>query len=152
MLDRIQQELTSALLKKDETRVSVLRMLVSAIHNFEIEQRSKDAGKLSDEDVLGVLRKELKKRKESAELYTQGNRPELTEQEQQEAKIIEEFLPAAPSDEEIERIVKEVFISLDNPTEKDFGVIMKEVMKRTQGRAEGGAVSSVVKKLLHGDS
>jgi len=151
MFDRIQQELKAALLNKDEARVSALRLLIWAIHNFEIEQKGKGIQEISDEDVSGVLRKELKKRKESAEIYQQGGRPELAKKELAEAGVIEEFLPAALSDDEIEQVVEEVFHSFQNPSEKDFGAIMKEVIARTQGRAEGGMVSAVVKKLLNKD-
>lgn len=151
MFDRIQQELKAALLKKDEARVSALRLLISSIHNFEIEQKGKGIQEISDEDVLGVLRKELKKRKESAEIYQEGGRPELAKKELVEVGVIEEFLPVALSGEEVERVVKEVFDSFQNPSEKDFGAIIKEVIVRTQGRAEGSMVSAVVKKLLTKD-
>lgn len=135
---------------KDELRLSVLRMLSSAIHNKELEKRAK-SGKveeLMEEEVVAVLRSEVKKRRDAISEFEKGGRKDLVEKETAELKILEEYLPSELPDEEIEKIVKEVIAGIGEVAPKDFGRVMGEVMKRVKGQASGERVSEAVRQLL----
>lgn len=131
----------------DELRVSALRMLLAAVQNKEIALGKKDAGLLEDE-LLQVIRTEVKKRKEAAVGFEKGGRMELSEKEKKEAEILEAYLPAELSEEEISSMVKKVIAEQGASSEKDFGVVMKGVMIAVQGRAAGSRVTETVKKCL----
>lgn len=147
--EKIEGDLKAAMKGREELRVSVLRMISSAIHNREIEKRGRTGdAQLTEEEVIAVLRGEAKKRKEAAGEFEKGKRPELAEKERQEAKIIESYLPAEMPDEEIEKMVRSIIAESGEVTQKDFGRIMGEVMKRLRGQASGERVSVAVKKFL----
>jgi len=144
--EKIQENLKEALRGGREEEVSVLRMVSSAIANFEIEKRGKGGDReATEEEVEVVLQKELKKRNESFRAYQDAGRNDLADKEQMEAKIIEKYLPEALSKEELEKIVDEV---LEGGVEKDFGKIMREVMAKTKGRADGKEVGEIVKSKI----
>lgn len=137
----IQQSLKQALKDKDKNQVSTLRMLLSAMHNRAIELKVID---LEDQEVLAVIKKELKKRQDSMDAFQAAGRPDLYQTEKSEAEILSKYLPAALSEEELGKIVEEVLKSgLDN-----FGLIMKEVMARSGGRADGAQVANMVKAKM----
>lgn len=143
LLEKLQTDSIDALKKGNKPRLSVLRMLISEVKNSQIDILA--SGKvLTDEDVLKVLSKEMKKRNDSVEAYTLAIRPDLAELESEEAKVIFEYLPAQMSKEEIEKIVSEVIAE----GASDFGIIMKAVMSKVQERANGKLVSEIVKTLL----
>lgn len=149
LLNKIENDLKDALRAKEVLRLSVLRMVSAAIHNREIEKRSKTGSpELTDEEVIVVLRAEVKKRKDAAEGFEKGGRNDSAQKEKEEAQIIESYLPAGLPDEEIENIVKEVISGLGEVSMKDFGRVMGEVMKEIKGRASGDRVSAAVKKAL----
>jgi len=127
-----------------EERIGTLRMILSATHNREIEEHAKGVDALTDAMVVDVIRKEAKKRKEAAEIYSKAERKDLAEKETRELKIIKTYLPVEMGEAEIETIVRKVLGS----GVKDFGAAMKEVMKKIAGRAEAGAVAGIVKRLL----
>lgn len=133
------------MLARNEVRVSTLRLLKSALGYVQIE-RKKDA--LDDAEVVAVLQKEIKKRKESAELYTNGGRAELAEKELKEAAVLEEFLPKAMSPEELEQLVRATIKELGATTKKDMGPVVKAVQAKAAGRADGKSISMLVGKLL----
>ena len=138
-------DLKAALKERHEFELGVLRMLSAALHNREIEKRtSGQAPTLTDQDVLEVLTREAKKRREAAALYAKGGRPELEAKELKEVEIIQKYLPAQISPEEIEAVVKKVIAAGAN----DFGSAMQEAMKELKGKADGKAVGEAVKKLL----
>ncbi len=145
MGDKIKNDLTVALKAGEAEKVSVLRMLMAALHNAEIEKRGKSGtAELAAEEETTVLSKEMKKRKEAAELYRQGGRAELAEKEMKEAEIIAAYLPSMVGREEIEKVVDEVMY-----TEKgEFGVIMKQVMGKLKGVADGKEVAAIIKERL----
>jgi len=146
--EKIQSDLKEALRSKDELRLSVLRMLFSAIHNREIEKRAKTGVvELNDEEMTAVLRSEVKKRKDAIAEFTKGGRLGLAEKESSELKILKAYLPQELNDGEIEKTVQEVIALLGGGT-SEFGQIMGEVMKRLKGQASGEKVSTVVKKFL----
>jgi len=143
--EKISNDLKDFLKKKDELGLSVLRMMISAIRNKEIAMRHGDSIELSDEQVQEVLRSEIKKRKDSIVSYQDAKREDLVKKEEDEMKIIEKYLPEQMSDEELEKIIKEVVASSN---EKNFGKIMGQVMSRVKGQADGNRVGEMVKKLL----
>ncbi|HPW34516.1 MAG TPA: GatB/YqeY domain-containing protein [Candidatus Paceibacterota bacterium] len=147
LLDKINAMLKEAMIAKDEFGTSLTRMIISAIRNKEIELKGKGK-EISDDDVIDTLRKELKKRKESAQAFKLGNRNEMAEKELREAEIIESLLPVQISEEDLDKIVKEVVSSFNSPTQKDFGTIMKQVMTKVSGQADGSAVSLIIKKYI----
>ena len=147
--EKIKEDLKNAMREKNELRLSVLRMLQSALHNRLIEKRAKENGAvLSEEEVISTLRSEVKKRKDAIREFTKGKRPELAEKEARELKILENYLPTEIDDAAIEVVVAEVIKEMGSATIKDFGKIMAGVMKRVQETASGDRVSAVVKKFL----
>lgn len=145
LYEKIHEDLKAAIKSRSEFDLGVLRMLSAALHNREIEKRtSGQSPTLTEQDVLDVLTREAKKRKDAAALYLQGGRKELEEKELKEVTIIQKYLPAQVSAEEIEAVVKRVIAS----GAKDFGSAMREAMKEMRGRADGKAVGEAVKKLL----
>lgn len=156
---KIENDIKDALRGKEELRLSVLRMLVASIKNKEIEKRTKlsknteikepkKESELNEEETLGVIRSEAKKRKDAIVEFEKGGRKDLVEKESAEFKILEAYLPKEMSDEELEKIVGEAIAVLGGVTIKDFGRVMGEVMKRVKGLASGDRISAVVKKML----
>jgi len=144
LLKRISDDLKSALKSGDQLRLGVLRMINSALQNKKIE-KGKDAV-LSDEEVLQVLTKEAKKRKESIIAFENGGRPELAEGEKKELVIIEEYLPAQMSREEVAKEVERVLATIADKSK--FGLVMKEVMKELKGKADASVVTELIKEKL----
>lgn len=144
LLEQINQDLKQAMLNKEAELTSVLRMLISAIRNKEITLRKDGKAELSDEQVLEVISSEVKKRRDSVEAYISGGRQELADKENAEIKILEKYLPEQMSDEELEKVVKEVIAGGD----ENFGKVMGQVMAKVKGKADGGKVGEIVKKLL----
>lgn len=157
--EKINQDLKEALRNKEELRLSVLRMLISAMNNKMIEKRTRlsksgiaeaeleKSSELSEEEILEVIRSESKKRRDAIEGFSKGGRQDLAEKESQELKILGNYLPQELSDEEVEKIVKEVVAGIGAVTEKDFGKVMGGAMKRVKGQASGDRVRAIVKKL-----
>lgn len=145
--EKLNSDLKEAMKNKDSAKVSVLRMLLAAIHNETIALLKKDSG-LTDEEIIKVIKREVKKRKDSVEQYTAGNRPELAAAEQKEIEILNIYLPAEMSEEEVKKIVAEVIAEMGEVVPSQFGLVMKNVMAKTAGQADGGMVSKVVKEAL----
>jgi uncharacterized protein YqeY len=143
-LNQLENDLVAALKSRDTNKTNTLRLVISEIKNFAIDLRTKNR-ELNDEDVNNVLAKESKKRKESIQIFEQAGRTDLSESEKSELAIIEAYLPQQISREELEKIVAEVIESTDK---KDFGSVMKEVMVRVKGKADGKDVAEAVKLLL----
>lgn len=143
--NRLLEDLKNAMKAGDQNRVGVLRFLNSAIHNKEIEKRSKSgASELTEEEILAVVMSEAKKRRESIEIFRKGSRSDLAEKEEQELSIIQSYLPKQLGLEEIE---KEIDVILQkNPNLSNFGLAMKEVMKFLKGKADAAVVSEILKK------
>ena len=142
---RLQDDLKTALKAGKRVEVDVLRFLLSQIHNREIEHRSQGKGlPLADEEVLEVLSKEAKKRKEAIELFKKGNRGDLVQKEEAEIVIVTKYLPEELPRETIEKEVEEI-IALGH---KDFGFVMKEAMKKMKGRVESRTVVEIIKEKL----
>ncbi len=145
----IKDDLIAALKERNEAKVSTLRMVQAAIRNKEIEIKKREAG-LSEEELMDVLLKEAKKRKEAIYAYEKGGRNELVEKEKAELGIIEGYLPKQMSEEEIEREVSFVVKEVGAQSVKDMGKVMALLVARLKGKADGGKVSEMVKKVLSG--
>ena len=150
MRERIQNDIKDAMRGKDELRLSVLRMLSAAFHNRELEKRAKTgkAEELSEEEMVSVIRSEVKKRRDAIGEFEKGGRKDLADKEAAELKVLEAYLPQELSDQEIEKIVREVAAQAGEVTEKDFGRIMGEAVKRIKGQAGGDRISVVVRRFL----
>jgi uncharacterized protein len=143
--ETIQQNTITAMKAKDAARLETLRMLAAAIQTREIADRTK---KLTDDDILAIVKSEVKKRSDAAEDYTKGGRPELAEKERAEITILEGYLPAQLSDEAIGTYVAEAIAETGASSAQQFGDVMKALMPKIAGRADGKRVSAVVKQTL----
>ena len=132
----------------DAEKRDTLRMIGSMIKNAEIEKGKKESG-LNDEEVVEVLARAVKQRKDSAEQYKAGNRPDLAEKEEKEIEIISTYLPEQMSEEEIAQAVKEVIGGLNLEGKADIGKVMGPVMGKLKGKADGNLVREIVQKELN---
>ena len=143
--EKLSDEVKDSLLKKDVEKTGVLRFVLSLLQNREIEKRGTGQSPvLGDEEVLEIMQREVKKRKEAIELFRKGGRPELAEKEEKELVFINEYLPAQMQREEITALVGE----LKKGGLNDFNSLMKEAAKATKGRADGKLVSEIVREIL----
>ncbi len=139
--EQVRTDMTSAMKAGEKQRVGALRLVLS-----ELQKAAKDGG----DDELAVLRRERKRRLEAATQFRDGGRPELAEQEESEARIIEDYLPAELSDSELDAIVADAITETGASGPKDMGQVMKLVMARTEGRADGKRASARVREALTG--
>jgi uncharacterized protein len=146
--DRLRSDLTSAMKAREEVRSSTLRMVLSAITNAEVA--GKEARELSDDDVVGVLSTEAKKRREAATAFDEGGRPEMAERERAEAVVIADYLPEPLSPEEIQAIVTEAIARTGAAADgmRGMGKVMGVVQPQVKGRADGAAVAAEVRRQL----
>lgn len=144
LLNRIQSELKTAQKAKNQLVVDTLRILLAEIHNKKIEQQ----GELKDEQIVFLVQREVKKRKEAIVLYQRGNRPELVKKESDEMNILSKYLPQQMSPKELTKIVTEIIRNTKAKSPADFGRVMGLVMGRVKGKADGKQVSIEVKKQL----
>ena len=144
MKDKIQSDLNQALKEKKENVVSTLRLLLAEIHNQEIAKQSQ----LSEEEIIGLIQKEIKQRKESIEAYQKGKRSDLVAKEKEELATLNKYLPQQLSAEELETMVQSVIKEIGASGPGDFGKVMGAVMAKIKGRADGQTVSEAVKKVL----
>ena len=144
--EKLQSDLTDAMRAKDEVRRSTLRMALTAVTNEEVA--GKQARELTDDDVLKVLGRELKKRREAATAFSDAGQTARAESEMAEARVLESYLPAQLSDDEIAAIVATVISDAGAPGPAAMGQIMKAVQPKIAGRADGGRVAAEVKRQL----
>lgn len=144
---KLQEELKQAMLARDELRKSVLRMLLSAINYYEI-QKGGAGYEATDEDVLSVIQKEGKQRKDSIEQFKAGGRQDLVDKETKELEILQTYLPAQMTEDEVRVIIKEAIAQTDASTPSDMGKVMSLVMSKLKGKADGALVSQLVKAEL----
>ena len=144
MLQKITDDMKQAMKDGDKTRLGTIRMLRAAIKDKEIEL----GHTLADEDVIAVVGKLLKQRKDSANQYTEAGRPELAEKEQAEMAVLEVYLPEQLSDAEIETIIDAAIAETAAAGMKDMGKVMGTVRPKLQGKADMALVSSLIKNKL----
>lgn len=145
--DQITADMKEAMKAGNAPRLGVLRMLISALNNKKLEKRAK-SGKdedLTDEEALEIVAREVKKRKESITAFTTGGRADLAENEQSELVILTPYLPAQMSEAEVTAAVLRIIAAA--PV-KDFGAVMKDVMKELKGKSDAAFVSKLVKEKL----
>lgn len=143
LLDTIKSDLRDAMKSGDKEKVSCLRMVVSAVKYREVAVKND----LDDQEVVKVLRSQIKQSTESYEQYVKGGREDLAQLEQNSIEILKSYLPKELGEDEISAIVKQI-ISETSATKKDFGKIMKLAMAKVAGQAEGKTVNGIVNKLL----
>jgi len=144
---QLQEELKTSMLAKDVLKTSVLRLLLSAINYYEINKGG--AGyEASDEDVLAVIQKEAKQRKDSIEQFSAAGRQELADKEQKELAILQTYLPEQMSEDVIRSLVKEAIKQTGATTIQEMGKVMGALMPATKGKADGSLVSKIVKEEL----
>jgi uncharacterized protein YqeY len=143
----IQSDLKEAQLARDEVKTSTLRMLISEIKNTEI---AKGVEELSEEDLMSVIVREAKKRKEAAVGFRQGGREESAQKEESELNVLQAYLPTQLSDEELTKMVEEAIKELGASSITDMGKVIGVVMGKAKGQADGGTVSAIVKSKLVG--
>lgn len=146
--DRMKTDLTSAMRARDELRKATLRMVLAAVQKAEVEGAT--ARELSDDEVVTVLTREAKRRREAAEAFRSGGRAESAEREDAEAGVIAEYLPAALSDDELAALVDAAVAEAGAESPRDMGKVMKILQPKVLGRAEGSAVAAAVKARLAG--
>ena len=149
--DRLKTDLVTAMKAKDDFAKSTLRMAIAAIGVEEVAGAS--ARQLTDAEETSVVTKEVSKRRDSAQAYAEGGRPELADKETREAEFLQEYLPAPLTEEELDRIVAEELAAAETsggekPTMKQMGMIVKAVNGRVAGRAQGSVVAAKVRAQL----
>ncbi len=145
----IHKEYAEALKARNMSVVETLRLLFAALKNREIEKKGKTGNsELTEEEVVEVVTREVKKRREAIELYTKGNRNDLVEKEQKELVIIEKFLPPQMDEAEVRIIVQKQIEAMGNPPPSDFGKVMGPIMKDLKGKVDGTVVTKIIKELL----
>ncbi len=145
LTDRINEELKSAMKAGDPAKVSTLRMLKAAVSNAAIQ---KGKSNLEDGEILEVIQKSLKQHQESVDAFTKGGRPELAEKEAHEAKILKEYLPPAMDEGELKALIQATIQELGASGPSALGAVMKAVLPKVKGRADGKQVSQLVAQLL----
>lgn len=143
--DKINKDLIESMKASDQAKLSTLRMLNSAIKNAAIAKRPKE---LEEADVLDIIAKQIKQHAESIEQFTKGARQDLADKEKKELEILKSYLPEQMSEEDITNIVKEAIKEVNASTKQDMGKVMKIVVLKTKGRADGKMVSDIVNKCL----
>ena len=143
---RIQEDVTAAMRARDKPRLSALRLVTAAIKQLEVDSRTE----LDDPDVLTVLEKMLKQRRDSLQQYTDAGRQDLADQESYEIAIIEAYMPEALPAEELVRLIDAAIAETGATSMRDMGKVMGLLKSQVQGRADLGAVSGTVKQKLAG--
>lgn len=145
MENKIREDLKQAQLSKDELKVSTLRLLLSDLTYAKV---AKGASYLTDEDIISVVQKAVKQRKESIESFNKGNRADLASKEEAELAILQTYLPEQISDEELTKVIEEVITNTGAKTSADMGKVIGTVMGKVGQRVEGARVSTLVREKL----
>jgi uncharacterized protein YqeY len=144
--EKIADDMRGAMKAREAVRVAALRMLMAAIKNAEVEKRHE----LSDDEVLDVVTREAKRRRESIEAFEKGGREDLVAKEAAELTVLDSYLPERLSDEELAALVDAAIAETGADSPKQMGEVMKALMPKLRGRADGGQVSALVKARLGG--
>ncbi|MCP9952333.1 MULTISPECIES: GatB/YqeY domain-containing protein [Actinomadura] len=144
--EKLESDLSSAMKARDEVRTRTLRMALTAVKNEEVA--GKQSRELSDDDVVKVLTREAKKRREAAAAFGDAGREEQAQAERDEGSVLEEYLPAQLSDEELTALVADAIAETGASGPRAMGQVMKSVNPKVAGRAEGGRVAAEVRRQL----
>jgi uncharacterized protein YqeY len=142
---RVNDELKSSMLARQTVRTGTLRMLKAALGYAQIEKKTET---LPDADVMAVIQREAKKRRDAMDEFEKGGRAEMAANEKAELEVLSEFLPKALSAEELESLVRGVITEIGATSKKDMGAVMKAAQAKIDGRADGKSVSALVSRLL----
>ncbi len=142
--EKLQSDLHTAMRARDRTRVSVLRMLRSAIGYEEIDKKRE----MDDSAVLEIISRQVRQRRESIQMYKDANRQELVDKETQELQILQEYMPAQLTEEELTALAQDVIQQVGAAGPRDKGRVMGKLMPQVRGKAQGGDVNRVVTALL----
>lgn len=150
MENRIQTDIMAAMKAKDEVALTTLRGIKTAIMQYKTSSNFKGDrdSNLSDSEVIKIMQKLAKERKETAEVYKTAGRTELAEKELAEANIIDSYLPKAMTESEVEEMVKTVIAEVGATSMKEMGLVIKNVNAKANGRTDGKTISTIVKRLL----
>ncbi|MCD6177030.1 MAG: GatB/YqeY domain-containing protein [Candidatus Cloacimonetes bacterium] len=144
MLTRINIDLKKAMQEKNKDMLKVLRALKSAVQYKKLEQKKE----LTDDEVISVFKIQVKQRQQAAELYIQGNRPELAEIENREIEVIKVYLPEEISEAELEKEVSDALVHLNADSMKDMGIVMKYLKEKLGSNVDGKSLSAIVRREL----
>lgn len=144
LLDKLSEDLKESLKSRNSIKSSVIRLLKSSIKYREIEKKAP----LSDDEIIEVIMSGIKQRRESVEQFSKGGRIDLVQQESNEIEIMQAYLPQQLTQEELVNEVKSVMMEVGATSAKDMGKVMKALMPRVKGRAEGTKVSSIIRELM----
>jgi uncharacterized protein YqeY len=146
--EKLQNDLTAAMRARDEIKSSTIRMILTSIKNEEVS--GKEARDLSDAEVITVLSREAKKRREAAEVFDQAGAKDRADQERAEGVVIAEYLPKQLSEDEVKALIAQAIAETGANSPAQMGLVMKSLQPKTAGKADGGLVSSLVKVALAG--
>lgn len=144
LAERLDADMKQAMRDKDKIRLSTIRMIRTAIRNSEIDQKKT----LTDEEILDVLNRELKQRRDSLQAFEAGGRSDLVDQTQQEIAVLQAYMPTQLSAEEVRTIVLETIAEVGASSKKDMGKVMGALMPKLRGRADGKLVNQLVQEHL----
>ncbi|MDZ4247606.1 MAG: GatB/YqeY domain-containing protein [Dehalococcoidia bacterium] len=144
--EKLRDDLKSSLRSGDKNRLATIRLIISAITYFEKSRQQP----VNEQDIIGVIAREGKQRRESIEAYTQGNRQDLVDKEKAELAVIMEYLPEQMERVEVEALAKKVIDEVGAKTLQDKGKVMSKLMPQLKGKVDGQIVNSVVSELLQG--
>ena len=143
--ERIENEFKAALKQKDKIKVSTLRMLKADIINIKLDQNKKT---LKDEEIVKIIQRQVKQHKDSIEQFEKGKRQDLVEKEKKELDILLSYMPEQMSEEELKKIINDTIKELKATSKNEMGKVIKSVMERVKGRADGKKVSQIVLSML----
>ncbi len=148
LIDQLPEDLKQAMKAKDRVRLRTIRSLRAALQEKEIKERQGGEAHLSEEQVLAVVQKQAKQRREAIIQYEQAGRDDLVAKEREELEIIEAYLPEQLGDDEIRRVVQEIVTTTGASSLRDMGKVMGAAMEQLKGRADGRRISEIAKALL----
>lgn len=144
--EQILNDMKTYMKNKDSVALGAIRMLNAEIKNAEIEKKRE----LKDEEIVNIISSAIKKRRESITFYQKGGRKDLLDKEEHEIKVLQKYLPEQLTDSELKDIIMDAINKEPEENRKNFGIIMKKVMSKVKGRAEGSKVNKFVKEIIDG--
>jgi uncharacterized protein YqeY len=148
LYEKIQSDMKEAMKSRDTLRTNTLRFVIAAVKNFQASSEENRKGEVTDDTVIGLIGKEVKRREESIEAYVKAGRNELVAQETLEMEILKDYLPEELSENDIRSVALKTIEDLKANGPSDLGKVMREVMVRLKGRADGKLTNKIVRELL----
>lgn len=144
LMNRLSEDMKQAMKNKDKFKLSVIRMVLSSIKYAEIEKKSS----LTDDQIIDVLTRELKQRRDSLQEFEKANRTDLIEQVKAEIEILKDYLPEQLSEEELKKVIEDTIQEIGAKSKSDMGKVMSAIMPKVKGRADGKLINKLVQELL----